>query len=1064
MDRTLPEVKNVWSHFNRLATLLSQWDSNMSVQRRQSSWRQIALSASPLCFATQFDKESENALHTLICSPTQENISGDQGSLRIPVLARPPSGQKQHLKHICTNFCDSRVDPCPFPMSSSSFPTSFFNLKCEKTPKLQSPLTGLSHDLMGEQRVLKECSRQNFDSSNQPLENVAARVVKLAIGNAVKLMDEFNKANTGDSFRELGDQTNCWTHTRSFPESKVSHGSVGENTESIEEKKENVPEDEIGSEEEGKTDEYKKNEELGSRGTDQESVLDICYHGACCYGSRLGLDEFKEFLQGTAGEKLLSLWMDIERLKTTQRREWKNRYLVLMRGRYLLGSSHSCLNVELLSTLGLTTSPCWIEEKLRSVQPSITEALLLYWAPRFRTSPYVQEDFDESLHEGLWTEKLLRPPASIHSHPRSITLAPIHPDTCLPLDPHTAQTQLFSSTSTRMDKMVHALYFDAHAGLYFTQFCEQSGNQLWENTINFWTDLQHYHELFYQDGLDPYRIQREAQLLYSIYLCSSARRSIGIDEEIRGEVYSQLMPAYEELFDAVAEHTLNTLLEPWALLLCRDRERFKQVCVQEQVRQVDSQEYRELQNLYEESEHQLKQVEQSLPSPLPPFLKALQEPDPWSDVPPRYHGYCLGSILRHRDEVQHFQSFLQSRGASIHLLCWLDLEEYRRTPKKDAALKHERSSHITTKYLSGEYLFGPDSPASAQQQSKIMHMAGGPEQMNVGFLSNPLCLEIQNVVRSHIEKTWLPLFLSTAEFSERHTKQLNKADGLWMSSSKEILLFRRILLNPVTCLQFQHFVSLKGDLLENNVLFWLEVQRYKDLCHSHSDEDTIQEKISTIIGCFVNSSMPPALQIDIPSEQAQHILDKRHELGPYIFREAQFSVFSALLKLWPEFQALRSTVKEEQFLPLLEQKRFKQRARLQRQRRKEEEEEEEERRIQEEMRRIDACITEEEEKEDNESQVEEEADESGDKELTSRNSSLPCSPQSMSWSYSKYMAALKREEVLLRRQTQLEASFSTTSDSSSTCSVRSTGSAASVSQPQLPRRSSRVNRKQYNSR
>lgn len=54
-----------------------------------------------------------------------------------------------------------------------------------------------------------------------------------------------------------------------------------------------------------------------------------------------------------------------------------------------------------------------------------------------------------------------------------------------------------------------------------------------------------------------------------------------------------------------------------------------------------------------------------------------------------------------------------------------------------------------------------------------------------------------------------------------------QAEGLWMSSSKEILLFRRILLNPVTCVQFQHFVSLKGDFLENDVLFWLEVQRYK---------------------------------------------------------------------------------------------------------------------------------------------------------------------------------------------------------------------------------------------
>lgn len=48
-----------------------------------------------------------------------------------------------------------------------------------------------------------------------------------------------------------------------------------------------------------------------------------------------------------------------------------------------------------------------------------------------------------------------------------------------------------------------------------------------------------------------------------------------------------------------------------------------------------------------------------------------------------------------------------------------------------------------------------------------------------------------------------------------------------MSSSKEILLFRQILLNPVTCLQFQHFVCLKGGFLENDVLFWQEVQRYK---------------------------------------------------------------------------------------------------------------------------------------------------------------------------------------------------------------------------------------------
>ena len=37
------------------------------------------------------------------------------------------------------------------------------------------------------------------------------------------------------------------------------------------------------------------------------------------------------------------------------------------------------LNVELLSRLGLSASPCWTEEELRSVQPFLTDSLLSYW-------------------------------------------------------------------------------------------------------------------------------------------------------------------------------------------------------------------------------------------------------------------------------------------------------------------------------------------------------------------------------------------------------------------------------------------------------------------------------------------------------------------------------------------------------------------------------------------------------------------------------------------------------------------------------------------------------------
>jgi len=57
--------------------------------------------------------------------------------------------------------------------------------------------------------------------------------------------------------------------------------------------------------------------------------------------------------------------------------------------------------------------------------------------------------------------------------------------------------------------------------------------------------------------------------------------------------------------------------------------------------------------------------------------------------------------------------------------------------------------------------------------------------------------------------------------------------------------------------------------------------------HSHNDEALISQKISTIINCFIDSQIPPSLQIDVPSETADRILDRKHEKSPYIFREAQ---------------------------------------------------------------------------------------------------------------------------------------------------------------------------------
>ena len=71
----------------------------------------------------------------------------------------------------------------------------------------------------------------------------------------------------------------------------------------------------------------------------------------------------------------------------------------------------------------------------------------------------------------------------------------------------------------------------------------------------------------------------------------------------------------------------------------------------------------------------------------------------------------------------------------------------------------------------------------------------------------------------------------------------------------------------------------------------------KDFCHIHNDPLSIENKVMSIINCFIHSHIPPSLQIDISNEMAEKLVEKRKELGPYVFREAQVGKVD-LLELW----------------------------------------------------------------------------------------------------------------------------------------------------------------------
>ncbi|KAE8599295.1 hypothetical protein XENTR_v10017130 [Xenopus tropicalis] len=615
---------------------------------------------------------------------------------------------------------------------------------------------------------------------------------------------------------------------------------------------------------------------------------------------------------------------------------------------------------------------------------------------------------------------------------------------------------------SNMAEMLNALNLDSRAGYFFATFCEKSGNKLWENGIYFWFDLQSYHHKFYQETLQPFQLCRHSQFLFGTYLAPSASMDIGAEQNIKKEIYQKLDPPFEDLFDSAEEYILTLLLSAWSQMTESDRQVYSKVELVEESRQLESPLYKKLQALQQErmAKKNQDQIYKSIFLPPPDIAK---EPDLWELVPEEYRNYNLTTLIRHRMELEHFRNFLEDHFASMDLMCWIDLEQLRRMPHKEKEKRQEKSKDIKDKYLNKKYFFGPNSPATRDQQEQVMKLAGGWGKILHDRLSAAVLIEVQKYVRMRIERKWLPMFLATEEYRERQRVQgqmkdvaedvifqTNKKkmgvwkhlDSKWVSSSKEIIAFRKALMNPVTSSQFQRFISLKGDFLENGLLFWIEVQKYKDLCHSHCDDFTIQNKITAIINCFINSSIPPALQIDIPQEQAEKILERRRDLGPYVFREAQMTVFSIMFKFWPEFCDFRRNLTEEKILPFLDRKKLKQTEAVKRRMR---EEERLAKQQQEEAKRKGTL-----------------SDLYGDNESTYSGDRLSGygghardgfahdgyvadgfgQSRNVSWSYSKYVEALEKERMLLKIQEDLEkkSRSSLLSDISSLYSVRTEAS------------------------
>ncbi|XP_071509749.1 uncharacterized protein [Diadema antillarum] len=102
-----------------------------------------------------------------------------------------------------------------------------------------------------------------------------------------------------------------------------------------------------------------------------------------------------------------------------------------------------------------------------------------------------------------------------------------------------------------------------------------------------------------------------------------------------------------------------------------------------------------------------------------------------------------------------------------------------------------------------------------------------------------------------------------------------------------------------------------AQFLDKDLVFYLEAQRFKEACHTNTDNFLLKRKVEVILDCFIDSPLTTSgVLIDITTELGSRILKKadaylkdtgKDPHNPNFFDDAQYSVFKEMLPYWAAF-------------------------------------------------------------------------------------------------------------------------------------------------------------------
>ncbi|XP_029201418.2 regulator of G-protein signaling protein-like isoform X1 [Acropora millepora] len=311
-----------------------------------------------------------------------------------------------------------------------------------------------------------------------------------------------------------------------------------------------------------------------------------------------------------------------------------------------------------------------------------------------------------------------------------------------------------------------------------------------------------------------------------------------------------------------------------------------------------------------------------------------------------------------------FKKFLAERNAEVPLAFWQAVENMK-TNCKDVKARLARAATIVRKFFI-------NIPMSAVEylncKADIIRDIPTLDKVTPAML-----ISAQACVSRSIEENWYSQYMATfpededeeenfAKYAMRNTLAgvckltgYGKTIGLWRMVAHSIKLLQQGIHNPEVLEEFKQFLRQEAkatieqnqkrhaphptrrmvnsklvsvDRLVSDVEFWLEVERFKNLAdhaaecarsgnYTLEDENLLLGKAKAIVKCFIDSDVPPRLQVNIPNETAESIvaLVQNDIIERGLFHDAAMSVFIPLMFFWKKFSAERISSPPEEVTP-----------------------------------------------------------------------------------------------------------------------------------------------------